>query len=299
MKPTSIVFLVLSLLLIVAGVITCSVARDIALTDNYPLFSDTEDGGAYSRHTFSAADVSKIELLLSDAEINIIGGADECAIELYHFHEGLYSFTSSANVVSLDEIPDLKSLLSFKSSFSFSGLRYYLRPRSETAGQKIINIYLTSDSALRILNIEANSCTLQADGIYTQFDLTLRADRHAELRLSDYRTACAFSVSAKTLDAEMFSSYVHDCTVHADTVQLRADELYFDDMSLNAQSGSLYIRATAGLSRYGCDLRGTGKFILLGQETPLPYTCAPPSEKAACITAELGRADLTLDEIID
>lgn len=299
MKPTSIVFLVLSLLLIAGGVITCSVARDIALTDNYPLFSESENGESYSRHPFDAEDVNKIELLVSDAEINIIGGADECAVELHNFQEGLYAFSATASVVSFDEIPDLKSLLSFKSGFSFSGLRYYLRRGSDLTKPKRIDVYLTADSALRILNIEGERVSVNADKVLAQFDISVSAAKDASLHLTDYRTACALNASAKTLTMELNSSYVHAFSVTADEIDMNADELYFDDMTLKVQKGSLYILSTAGIARYGFDLRGSGKFTLADAETALPYKADPPGISKIMISGDLGEADFRLDDIAD
>ena len=299
MKPTSIIFLVLSLLLIAGGVITCSVARDIALTDNYPLFSESEDGESFSRHTFDAGSISKIELLVSDAEINIIGGADECAIELHNFQEGLYAFSTSASVVSFDEIPDLKSLFSFRSGFSFSGLRYYLRPGSSLNKTKRIDLYLTADSALRILNIEGDRCAVTADKVLAQFDISVKAAKEADLKLTDYRTACALSVSTKQLSMELSSCYVHAFSVTAADASLEAGELYFDDMTLNVQSGSLHILSTAGLARYGYDLHGSGKFILAGVEKPLPFSSDPPGTNTVVISGNIGQSELRLDEIVD
>ena len=86
MKPTSIIFLVVSVLLIIGGVIACTVAKDIAVTDGYTLFHDAEGGGTYVRHDFKSSDVNKIELVVTDAEIHIYGGAEESYIEFFNFH---------------------------------------------------------------------------------------------------------------------------------------------------------------------------------------------------------------------
>ena len=75
MKPTSIIFLVVSVLLIVGGIITCAIAKDIAITDGYTLFNDAEGGGTYVRHDFQASGIMKVEMNVTDAEINIYGGA--------------------------------------------------------------------------------------------------------------------------------------------------------------------------------------------------------------------------------
>ena len=53
MKPTSIVFLVVAVLLIIGGMITCSVAKNIAETDGYSLFHETEDGTSYRQYEFT------------------------------------------------------------------------------------------------------------------------------------------------------------------------------------------------------------------------------------------------------
>ena len=234
MKPTSIVFLVIAALLIVGGIITCSIAKDIAETDGYALFHDTENGGSYVRHDFKSADVSKIELVVTDAEINIKGGTEESYIEFFNFRDGLYTFSTSGKVISLDELPNLKSILSFNSGFSFSGMRYILRAGTTNLGPKVVNIYIGPESSLKVISVTADNCTLNADKISTQFDLNITASASSHLRFSEYRTGCALVVDAPEINFSLQNGYVNRLSLSAPKTVVDVREIIFNNLNIEA-----------------------------------------------------------------
>jgi len=295
MKPTSVIFLVVSVLLIIGGMITCSVAKDIAITDSYTLFSDTENGGTYTRHDFDSAEINKIELLVSDAEINVYGGAEQSYIEFYNFRDGMHTVSTAGKTISLDEIPHLKSPFDFSSGFSFSGLRYFLRSDTKDLGPKKVNIYLDTAASLKILSIEADNCTVNMEKIYAQFDLVLESTGDVAFHANDYRSASGLTIHAQNLDFTMFSGYVHSLSLSADRMQADAQELFFDTASLDAHSGVLRIHTSSPLTRFRYDVRGSGTFLLEESVTALPYVRQPEeSEEEAFFTADLGSASLNL-----
>ena len=295
MKPTSVIFLVVSVLLIIGGMITCSVAKDIAITDSYTLFSDTENGGTYTRHDFDSAEINKIELLVTDAEINVYGGAEQSYIEFYNFRDGMHTISTAGKTISLDELPDLKSLFNFSSGFSFSGLRYFLRSDAQELGPKKINIYLDTGASLKILSVEADNCTVNMEKIYAQFDLVLESTGDVVFNANDYRSASGLNIHAKTLDFTLFSGYVHSLSLTAGEMQADAQELFFDTALLDAQSGDIRIHTTSPLVRFNYDIRGSGSFLLDDETAALPYIKQPAEGDAdALFTADLGNASLNL-----
>ena len=118
MKPTSIIFLVFAILLIVGGILTCSAATSIAEKDGYALFHDSEDGGTIVREAIETS-TTKLELVFTDAEVNVFydSEAEDSYVEFINFRDGLYTLVSTAQILSFDEIPNLNSLLHFKKPF--------------------------------------------------------------------------------------------------------------------------------------------------------------------------------------
>lgn len=299
MKPTSVIFLVISALLIVGGLILCSTAEDIALADNYTLFHSSEDGGTYVREDFDASVISKIELLVTDAQIHIITGSEEAYVEFINFRDGLYTLSNSGNVLSMDEIPDLRSIFSLQSGFSFSGMRYILRAGTADLGEKRINIYLPQNTALKVLSVEADNCVIYADGIYSQFDIQVDAGESAELHASNLRTACSLTLEAQELNVDVYSCYLHSISLTAQTAQVQMQEIYWDNVKLSVEKGELELLSTIVLFRYEYDVRGGGSFILNDESVSLPYQESQSANPLGSVSGNIGHASLTLSEIVD
>lgn len=271
MKPTSIIFLIVSVALIVGGIITCAVAKDIAVTDGYVLFNDAE-GGSYVRHDFNSADITKIELTVTDAEINVYGGAEESYIEFFHFRDGLYSLSSTGNTITLDEIPDLKSLLSFQGGFSFSGMRYFLRLGNTVSGPKKVNIYLSADSAIKIISMAGDNCTVYAEKLGIRADLTIIADKSITLSGKDLRTSSAITLDAPTVSVNMEDCSVNELHLTADKTDSLLERFFCGNLYADMDSGSLEIHIPADASNYRYDITGNHAGCRMnGAALPLPY----------------------------
>lgn len=294
-------FLIIAVLLIVGGVILCSVAEDIALTDNYALFHSSEDGGTYVREDFDPATIRKIELLVTDAEIQIIGGSEEAYVEFINFRDGLYTLSNNGEMLSMDEIPDLESLFNLQSGFSFGGMRYILQSGTVSLGEKKINVYLPTETALKQISVEANNCVILSEKMLSRFDLNVVADERAELRFSDFRTACRLEVKAETADIQIKGAYLNTVSLTADTVEAEFSEMYWDRMELELEHGNLHALSTVGLHRYIYDLKGKGTLTVNGTAEDLPYSTSDKEDTKDLpgISGDIGRAHVTLDEIID
>ena len=137
MRPTSIVALVVSVLLIIAGLSTCIIAQNMANANGEFLFSETREDGLVNTVDLTESEVSKIELIVSDAEINIMRG-DKACIEFVNFRENYYNLSAANRVLSFSEIPDITSMLKFwENGVSFKGIRYLLDFQKEEDEEEI------------------------------------------------------------------------------------------------------------------------------------------------------------------
>lgn len=300
MKPTSIIFLIISVILIVGGIITCAVAKDIAVTDGYVLFNDAEGGGSYVRHDFRAADINKIDLVVTDAEINVYGGAEESYIEFFHFRDGLYTLASAGNTITLNEIPDLKSLLSFQGGFSFSGMRYFLRFGNTVSGPKKVNVYIGADSAIKVISVTGKNCTVYAEKMGTRADLIVTADESITLTGKELRTASALTLEAPTVSVNMEDCSLNEFHLTADTTQSMLDRFYCTDLYADLDTGTLEVHIPANANNYRYEITGSQAVCHLNGETiPLPYqpevTDSTPTGEIV-ITAGNANVDLTISE---
>ena len=168
MRPASLIFLVLAVILAISGVITCSVAKSMAAKEGVELFYQTIDTENNSTYTYdmSADTVNKIVLNISDADINIIGNAKSNYIELINFNINTYGFTVSNNVLTVDDTLSLMSIFNFtEGGIEFKGLRHYLNTNAFASKPKTVNIYLTEASMVKMMNITLASGDLNISDI--------------------------------------------------------------------------------------------------------------------------------------
>ena len=82
MKPTSIIFLIVSVALALAGLVTMRIAEGIGVREGIQVVADTtDDGDSVFTYDFSEDSIGKISVSVGTADINIIGGADKPYIE--------------------------------------------------------------------------------------------------------------------------------------------------------------------------------------------------------------------------
>ena len=300
MKPTSIIFIIISVLLIVGGIIICAVAKDIAVTDGYTLFNDTEGGGSYVRHDFLSSSVTKIALTVTDAEINIYGGAEASYIEFFNFRDGLYTLSATGNSITLDEIPNLTSLLSFQGGFSFSGMRYFLRFGNTETGPKRVNVYIGADSAMKNITVSGGNCTVYADKLGIHCDIQITAEESATLTGKDLRTTGALILDAPVVSARMEDCSLNELTLRVSKAEAALDRFYCANLYAEMNSGSLSALIPADATHYSYDISGGKAHCRLNGETlTLPYTPqAADSTPIGEIVIQAGNAtvDLTISE---
>ena len=298
MKPISIVFLVIALLMIVGGVVLCSIAKDTAETDGYVLFRESATGESYIRQDFDA-ETSKIELVFSDASVHFVGGEEASYLEFFNFREGLYTLSAAGKIITFDEMPNIDSLLSFQGGFSFSGVRYLLRDGLRKQAEKKIIVHLSPEAALKVIALSCDTCTVTSEKVVTQFDLTVDAKEKACFDLHDFRTACTLAVNAPTLEMTAVDGYVNGITLEAKKTKLEASNFYLNSLHATTNSGSLRLLVPISLSPYGMDLETGGSITLLGKSYDSPHKTEPFNERFGTFYVHGDSVDIEIEELID
>lgn len=300
MKPTSVVFLVVAALLIIGGMITCSVARNIAEADGYLLFSDTEDGGTRRTEDFSDQPITKIEIAFSDAEVCIIGGAEKSYVEILNFRDGMYNFSTAGKTVKLDEITDMKSMFDLSNGFSFSGIRYFLRAK-QPEGVRRVNIYLNGLAAesLKIVNVTGKNCTLEIRNLSAMCDITATASESLIMKANGLHTSSALTVNAPVSDLTITDTTFNAVTMDAAHGFIEAENMFFKSLDIETEDGNIAITAPILLSDYNVDIgAGDGKANIGGMDRPRPYSAPSTAESTVGnIKFVSAKANFSLKEI--
>ena len=320
MKPASIISLIIAVLLVIVGLVTCFIAQNMAQANGEYLFAEEVEGSRVVTEPISE-EVTKIALVFSDAKVNIYGRCDRensehysetAKIEFVNFKENYYTLSNKNNLLSFDEIPNLTSMLKFwENGFSFKGMRYILNADSireilnkeeKVETDKQINVYLTS--AMTIKNFD------------------VKASGEAEVLIENMRTETDYNISGATVRLDVLSSTTDSAininsdsnnpaanatvninrailgyvTVNAQTVDFGATSLNIkNEMKINAEDGEIRIGTSNRLPTYNVEVRSSGRIVVSGSDVSSPYAFISGSGNPA-MNIEAGEADVTIYE---
>lgn len=307
MKPTSIVSLIIAVLLIILGLVTCMIAQNMANANGEFLFSETREDGLVNTVNLTDSEISKIELIVSDAEINIYGRSDKACIEFVNFRENYYNLSAANRVLSFSEIPDITSMLKFwENGFTFKGMRYLLNFQKDREqapdAKKIINLYLTNDKEIKIFDIEADNCTLNIESMISATDYNISAETGI-IRVSSTKTSSNFSVNASETDDPAKSLTMELNNVMTANLTVLADELFMDaklyrcsgETDITCESGSVLLETVKDPETMKLELDTiSGKLLVNGAEADSPHTHNTQNADDPRITVTTDSADILL-----
>lgn len=156
MKPTSIIFLIFSIILVFAGTGLCNLSEQVAIRENYSLFlqEETEDGKLITSFPIDSEIVTKLVLNLNDANITVVSGAEESRVELVNFQINTFTHQTVNGVMTIDDNVDILTLFNLTGKGTqFHGLRHYLKTSNFKPGEKSVNVYLSDDIELEELEL--------------------------------------------------------------------------------------------------------------------------------------------------
>jgi len=306
-KPTSIVSLIISVLLIILGLVTCMIAQNMANANGELLFSETREDGLVNTVDLTDSEISKIELLVTDAEINIIGKGGKACIEFVNFRENYYNLSVANRVLSFSEIPDVMSMLKFwENGFTFKGMRYILNYAKDqeqpTDVRKIINLYLPSDKEIKIFEIGADTCTLSIEGMSSGTDYNLTVE-NAEININGLKTTSNFNVNSRESDKPAQSVKLTMNTALMANMTINAQDLTVDgsvyrcsgETKIDCVTGSINLKTVKQPENMKLDLESiSGAITINGMEADNPFTQNSANADDPKITISSDSADIRI-----
>ncbi len=165
MKPTSVIFLIVSILLACVGFLLCMTATSLATEQGIGLFAQIgdEDDNYVATEPINEEELKKIVVKVSNVQVNIIGGAEESKIELVNFMNSSYQIQAGRSTLQISDNSGISGIIDLDNfKINFHGFRDYLhyifdyiagRPQKE----QILNVYLTDSADLVNFNITAGN----------------------------------------------------------------------------------------------------------------------------------------------
>lgn len=178
MKPTSVIFLIVSILLACVGFLLCITASSMATEQGIGLFSlvGDEDDNYIATQTFTEEDLKKIVIKVSDVNVNVIGGSEESKIELVNFMNNSYNIQAGRSTLQISDNSGITGIIDLENfKINFGGFRDYLHylfdfiEGNEKKAQ-ILNVYLTDEADLVNFNITVGDGEISLSHIQTECD---------------------------------------------------------------------------------------------------------------------------------
>lgn len=239
MKPTSIIFLIVSLVIVLVGLGTAGIASRLAVSQEIELgMTAAEDGNYYSKPEFDAENIGKINISVERATVNIIGGSDKSYVELVNFADGMYAAASTNRVFTLSDGEDLASFSGIVSMVSnFSGLRAFVDGFNMRKLERTVNVYLNSDYPVNAVEISLGEGVVNIKNNRTLTDYYVNVEE-GDVNITDVGTTSVVKVTVGE-------------------GRVKVDDCDIEQMSVNVKSGD--VTAVAQINRFSAAIE-TGDF---------------------------------------
>ena len=200
MKPTSIIFLIVSVLLACVGLLLCFTATSIAANEGTAIFSQTgsaETGYNYTTSfTFDETKTAQISFDLGDVDVFVCPTSDQSRIELVNFPEGTYKYAETKTSVKITDNASLENMLDLENfQINFNGFRDYLHWYRYRNNRKAVYLYIGNPEHLTKISI-ASEGNITVDGT--------AAEKSSFLELGD--TDCEFTTRGGDFTVTAFRS---------------------------------------------------------------------------------------------
>ncbi|MBQ4575972.1 MAG: DUF4097 family beta strand repeat protein [Clostridia bacterium] len=207
MKPTSIIFLILAVIMTAAGVLTCKYAASAAEEQDIALYGDVgeEVDGALVFTYEDTQEINRLDLKLHDVDVRIHAGADTAAIEMRGFEANSFDLSLSNKTLTIDNNASILSLLRIADSgVSFDGFRHYFKGDffTDKEVERSIDIYLPSKRKLTKYSAELKNGNLVMNDVRGKTDVEIIMTGEGSLTMNNVRVTS--SVIAEVEKGDIF-----------------------------------------------------------------------------------------------
>ena len=219
MKPTSVIYLVLAVILFFGGFGMCRYAEKLAADRNQPIYDQeiAEDGSTLYTYEIDNTAVASLKLVFSGVDVTVKSSPDETSrVELRNFSVREYAVTLNGSSVTVDgTVGKLASLLDRSSGgIQFRGLRYFLLKDPDSSLKKSVTVYISEASKLNSLTVSETGGTLFLSDMSNPLDYSLSVSDGAA-RISGISTVSVAEIYVKTGELEISGSSFNTLVVNS------------------------------------------------------------------------------------
>ena len=302
MKLGSIVGIVFSCLLIIAGIVLCVKGKNEAEAADQLLFAQrSEDGSTYYCEKI-AEGTNRVKIQFKDADVTVIGGAEKSQIEFKNFNPNLYSVSVTPNIVSFEEIPSLTSIVDIgENGINFKGLRYLLDFENYNYDdlKKSIVISLADNTDLKVLDISGENSTVKLQNLNLDGDLSLKIDS-GNVTVENMTTTSTLEIIGSSLTSVIKGFVGSTLRFNSETADLNVTDCSVKDTEINVNSGNVEYHTDDVLTGAFFNILTKNGVITINDEvvSNVEYSSPEGYEKSLNIVSEDAYINITYTEEI-
>ncbi len=264
MKPVSIIFLIISVILVIVGLLTCSVAMLQAKRQNIDLYdTKIENGQSEAEYDFSNDTIGKLQIDVGDCDVNIICGAEENKVYMKNFSSAGYICEVDNRALVIEDTVNLLNITDIieNGKIRFKGFRYFLRDRKLTAGTKSLTVYVSEKFDLKVIDVNVKNGNVNIAGYVNNTDYNVTIG-NGNLTASDILTE-------STVTANVGKGYVNLQHVTGKTLAVTVEEGNINavvsgkEITADTKKGNVVIECEGDLSKYNFNLKAPAATITL------------------------------------
>lgn len=241
MKPTSLIFLALSIVLLFCGWFTCSMAQTMADAQGIEIFEQHKDKKGNIIYVYNLSDekLSKLDLVFDNVNVNIVGSSKNSYVELKNFEPYNYATTLSGSNVTVDgTVGGLSSLIDMSGGgIRFKGLRYFFADKPSASRTQCVTVYLSDTSDIKTLNISLKKGTVTVKDVYNPIDYNINVSAGG-VNIDTVVTESVISMSVSGGDINVTNSECAtiNASVSGGTVNINSDRYAAELLSYNVKT---------------------------------------------------------------
>ncbi len=293
-KPTSIIFLVIALLLALGGFAATKVAAKLAADEGIELIAEADGAGSIFEHDFSEDGIGKVAVNVKDAKINVYCGAEQDKIELVNFAEGLYEFSSSNRILTVSNNSDFSQVESIASMvMSFKGIRSLQSLYNMNGLPKTVNIYISAASEIKIVELTADKSDVTIEGGTTMTDYNVSV-KSGSIKIENTSTQSSVKAEIEHGNVSIENCSAANLTVNAENGDVTVKSSEAVVMNAEIKEGDLEVGYRKELSLVNLDIfTGVGEVTVDG-EVKGGYYEEKGKPTSAEFTLNCGKGNITV-----
>ena len=260
-----------------AGFMICIAGAVVSNVNNEKLFAEKMENGSGYVYSVNEEKLTGIDITVTDATVNIIGGSSEGKVEVINFDENLYHMDNDAAKLTFKESSGYKQVLNFfESGFTFKGVRHIVR-FNPPSGEKIINIYLTNKNVLKNCYIQTGNGKISVEDM--ESNVTYRFTvQDGSVTMNNVTTESDISLSAlqsSDLSIVFNSVKAKNLSIESADAELKSSALSFEGGKINITHGSAQVDYIPASRYFKLGVNANGKLTV----NESPYTSTYSFEK--------------------